>query len=232
MIQQGTDGISRGNLLEGVMTGRKMISFVPISLGAVERSPKLLQWFRSWTNEFKLMPLTPKEWLWEGQGLGNDTWENCDKVKFPKRSERRLFLWSPPPSIADVAIELLRTSVHRRTDAMHIFVCPKLMVYKWRKTLLRNCSLSFYVDVGPDHWPQDMHESLLVAIFLPLLHCPPWTYRRSRSVLALERQLFQVQKSKDGTQSNLLRKFLLFTRRLPSMSESLVWNLLHQGRTR
>jgi hypothetical protein len=232
MIQQGTDGISRGNLLEGVMTGRKMISFVPISLGAVERSPKLLQWFRSWTNDFELKPLTPKEWLWEGQGLGNDTWENCDNVKFPKRSERRMFLWAPAPSIADVAIELLRTSIHRRTDALHIFVCPKLMVYKWRKTLLRSCSLSFYVDVGPDHWPQDMHESLLIAVFLPLLHCPPWTYRRSRSVLALERQLFQVQKTKDGTQSDLLRKFLLFTRRLSSMSESLVWNLLHQGRTR
>ena len=44
MIEQGTDGISRGNLMEGVMTGKSMLSFVPIHLTAIERSKSLLRW--------------------------------------------------------------------------------------------------------------------------------------------------------------------------------------------
>ena len=37
MIQQGTDGLSRGNMFEGVMTGQRLLSFVPLHLGAVQQ---------------------------------------------------------------------------------------------------------------------------------------------------------------------------------------------------
>ena len=47
MIDQGSDGLSRGNLTEGVMGGKSMEFFVPIHLGAIERSPKILQWIES-----------------------------------------------------------------------------------------------------------------------------------------------------------------------------------------
>ena len=48
MIEQGTDGISRGNLSEGVMAGEKMLNFIPLNLGAVERHPPLLTWLKLW----------------------------------------------------------------------------------------------------------------------------------------------------------------------------------------
>ena len=37
MIRQGTDGFSRGDMLEGVLKGRDMLSFVPLHLSALER---------------------------------------------------------------------------------------------------------------------------------------------------------------------------------------------------
>jgi hypothetical protein len=230
MISQGTDGISRGNLLEGVMAGKEMISFVPISQTICERSPSMLSWIQSWTSRKDLKALTEDQWFWEGQGLERELWTNCDGMKFPKKSKSDVFLWTPPPCIADVDLQVLRKSIHKRPDAMHVFVCPKLMTYKWRKMLLRSCCLSFYVDVGPDYWKDEMFESVLCGIYLPLLPCPPWTFRRSGSVLAVERKLCSVSKTESGDQGLVLRQFLNFTRRLPTMQEGVVQELLSKGR--
>ena len=41
MVAQGTDGLSRGDLLEGVMKGDDFLSFVPLHQSALARSPGL-----------------------------------------------------------------------------------------------------------------------------------------------------------------------------------------------
>ena len=41
MIAQGTDGISRGDMMEDVMNGDDIISHIPLSLTPFERSPSL-----------------------------------------------------------------------------------------------------------------------------------------------------------------------------------------------
>jgi hypothetical protein len=47
MIAQGTDGVSRGFLGQGVMDGEAMSAFVPIHLSALERLPQnLAPWIR------------------------------------------------------------------------------------------------------------------------------------------------------------------------------------------
>jgi hypothetical protein len=43
MITQGTDGLSRGSFMEGVLTGKNMLSFVDLSLSAVQQHPKVLE---------------------------------------------------------------------------------------------------------------------------------------------------------------------------------------------
>jgi len=48
MISQGSDGLSRGKLYEGVMRGEEMTSFIPLHLNALERSPELRSWIESW----------------------------------------------------------------------------------------------------------------------------------------------------------------------------------------
>lgn len=47
MIEQETDGISRGNMNEGICGGEKMLKFVvPIAETPLERSPALESWIR------------------------------------------------------------------------------------------------------------------------------------------------------------------------------------------
>ena len=76
----------------------------------------------------------------------------------------------PLPCIANVSVELMRKSCHQKMELTHIIVLPKLMNYKRRKNTLKTCDLYFYVDVGPSYWPGNMHESLLIGIYLPLLN--------------------------------------------------------------
>ncbi len=58
MIAQGTDGCSRGSLMEGVMAGADMLTFVNLAPGAVERHPLLLDWVSTWTEQPGLKALT------------------------------------------------------------------------------------------------------------------------------------------------------------------------------
>ena len=45
----GVDGLSRGYLLEGMMAGQDLLSFIPLSEGANERSKgRVDKWIRSW----------------------------------------------------------------------------------------------------------------------------------------------------------------------------------------
>jgi len=71
MISQGTDGLSRGILLEGVNRGEDMLSFIDLSRSAIERQPTTLDFVKSWLDpivgESKL--LTPEEWFQEGHGI-------------------------------------------------------------------------------------------------------------------------------------------------------------------
>jgi hypothetical protein len=69
MIDQGTDAASRGSLMEGVLAGKDMLSFVDLSVTAVDRHPPVLDWVRSWTGLETLEPLTPEEWFVEGHGI-------------------------------------------------------------------------------------------------------------------------------------------------------------------
>jgi len=48
MQQQGTNELSRGCLMTGVMAGDKMLSFVPLHLSIIDSSPSLVAWVHSW----------------------------------------------------------------------------------------------------------------------------------------------------------------------------------------
>jgi predicted transcriptional regulator len=51
MKAQGTNGVSRGQLKEGVSTGQSMLSFVPFHLSAIQGSDDVEAWLRSWLGE-------------------------------------------------------------------------------------------------------------------------------------------------------------------------------------
>jgi hypothetical protein len=106
MIAQGTDGVSRGNLVTGIMAGVAMSSFIPIHKSAPERSPGLVSWIREWAGD-DAIALEPINWF--GMGYDIDGWvRGADRFERPRLAEGRAYIWLPPPYAADVAIAELR----------------------------------------------------------------------------------------------------------------------------
>ena len=68
MIAQGADGLSRGSENEGVLGGQNMMSFIPLHLSLFDRSPKLLEWMRSWTPKDTIL-LKPEDWYVRGHDI-------------------------------------------------------------------------------------------------------------------------------------------------------------------
>jgi hypothetical protein len=115
MIKQGTDGLSRGDLFTGVMSGREFLEFVPISKGVLEQSPELEEWIREHFPRKESWNILSKEgWFDKGFKDGNH-------------------IWAPPPVIADAVLDNLCESVLVRPWSPHILVCPALMASSWRK---------------------------------------------------------------------------------------------------
>jgi hypothetical protein len=48
MIAQGMDGLSRGSLLEGVLARKDMLSFVNLSITAIQQYPKVVDFVQAW----------------------------------------------------------------------------------------------------------------------------------------------------------------------------------------
>jgi hypothetical protein len=173
MIAQGTDGCSRGSLMEGVMTGEDMLTFVNLALNAVEHHPPILDWVHTWTDRPDLVALTPEGWYEKGHGItGGVLYEH--KVWISTHNKKGgLFLWTPPPAVADVAIEELLKARHKRTDTFHVVMIPCLMTPRWRRLLNKACNFTFVVSPGTSVWPSDMFEPLWIGIILPFTQHRP-----------------------------------------------------------
>ena len=177
MIAQGTDGCSRGSLMEGVMAGADMLTFVDLGKGGFDRHPPLLEWIRAWTGEPDIEPLFE-----EGHGItggkldGRQVWipTHCHKDQ--------VFLWAPPPAVADAALEELLKSRHKRSDLLHVVVIPRLMAPRWRRLFNKVCDFTCDVSPGPPFWPLHMYEPLWVGIVMPFVHCRPWSLGASSSL--------------------------------------------------
>jgi hypothetical protein len=62
MIESGGDGVSRGQVNEGFMSGVAMSEYLPLHVSPVDRCPALEPWLRQRLgNQAKV--LTPMEWF-------------------------------------------------------------------------------------------------------------------------------------------------------------------------
>jgi hypothetical protein len=197
MIAQGTDGCSRGVLMEGVMAGQDMLSFVDLAKTAIERSPSLLAWIRSWTMQDKLEPLTPEQWFVEGHGITGG-YHDSHGVWMPTHEcSGNMHLWAPQPAVADAMLEELLKARHKRTDTYHVIVVPRLMSPRWRHLFHKVSDLHFVVPAGSDYWPSDMFEPLWKGIVLPFVPYRPWQLKRALLLVELAGKLCQVCKDSD-----------------------------------
>ncbi len=71
MIAQGTNGLSRGSFLEGVVRGEDMLSFLDLSQTAFSRSHTLLDFVKSWVEPVlgRCKVLGVEEWFQERHGI-------------------------------------------------------------------------------------------------------------------------------------------------------------------
>jgi len=230
MISQGTDGCSRGSLMEGVMAGHDMLSYVDLDKSAIERSPTLLDWIRKWTDQSALEPLTPEGWFEEGHGIVGGDYDKHG-VWIPAHEPKgKMHLWAPPPAVADAALEELLKARHKRTDTYHVIVIPRLMLPRWRRLFNKACDFSFEVPIGAHHWPSSMFEPLWVGILLPFTHHRPWSLHRAPVLVDMAGELRRLLVAGEGDGCHLLRKLLLLPRRLASMREGMARVLLQMPR--
>ena len=218
MIEQGTDGLSRGDMYEGVMAGDSMLTHVPLHLSALERSPKLDKWIASWAlsgSDHKLEVLTPSGWFERGHDFWGSRF-NIDGYWMPGYKPG-VFLWTPPPGAARIAIEQLRQARLKRQKSMHIFVVPRLMATEWRRQVLKGSDFRFELPVGHPLWPADMHEPLMIALSFPYLTRQPWELRKTDLMVDLGREVQRVLKEDPTAGWNLLSQLCNLTREMDAM---------------
>ena len=170
MIASGIDGLSRGNASEGLMlqpSATAFGSFVPLHLSAIQCSPDLLPWLRSWILFRGITPLSPTDWFVHGHGLTGRGTATLAGGWDPELSPHRWFLWDPAPAAAGAAGEELGVSRHKRPHLNHVFICPRLFTQYWRKWLYKIADVVLELPLGIIvAWPAEMHEPLLVALTL------------------------------------------------------------------
>ena len=199
MIAQGTDGLSRGDLMTGVMAGSSMLFHVPLNRHCEERQPGVVPWLKSNCDDRIWVDTTPTDWF---DGIFN----------------KGNFVWTPPPCIADVAVDQLCDSVHIRPRNSHIFVCPALMTYLWRKKLGKVADFVFKIPAGCGIWSQSQHEPLIVAFVLPHLFRRPWQVRRAKGLLDdIENHMREMWSSSGTPDGSCLRQLWAFKGYKPSV---------------
>ena len=90
------------------------------------------------------------------------------------------YLWTPPPAAAEVVVERLGFSRHKRPNCLHLVVIPRLMTGRWRRRLIRGSDIYFRLD-NQNLWDvKTHHEPLFVFLCLPFLSHRPNLEGRER----------------------------------------------------
>jgi hypothetical protein len=204
MIEQGTDGLSRGDFNSGVLIGKDFLSMIPLNRGALEMSPKLDDWIReSLPGRWPWMALDPEGWFTKGHTDGH-------------------FIWAPPPAVADVVLEQMCESFLSRPWNAHVFICPAMMTYRWRKQLRKVADVLVTIPVGSSLWSNQLHEPLVFALTCPLLAFSPWRVKRSERLAGGQDPLPKVWSADWKVEGDILRK--LWLEEVPG-DPDLLWGL-------
>ena len=228
MIEQGTDDLSRGELTSGVMKGTPMLAFVPLHLTAIDRWGKLGEWIKSWLGQEATL-LSPEGWFQEGHDIV-DWQRDSSGMDYPVEREGK-WIWTPPPGAADVAVYQLRLARLKRQRSTHVFVCPKLFLPHWRRSIHKVADIVLECAAGQNYWPSTMHEPLVICICFPFLSQPPWQLKGSPVFYDIERMLRGVWKNKEKRATNILRSFCASVWKLQRVEERRLSFLLHASAT-
>jgi hypothetical protein len=223
MKVQGTDGVSRGQLKEGVSIGKDMLSFIPFHLLATQRSSLVEPWICSWLGP-KAELLHPVDWFERAHDISGGKLDGKGFYRHGFKTGN--FIWAPPPAAAGIALEELRKTHIKRQHSFHDFVVPHLMKPEWFRQLYKAADILFDVPVWADCWPVCMHEPLIVAIVFLILRTPPWQLRLTPKMFSLARKLRGLWEGPQLGPGDFLRKFLLEYQRIRTMPPDVVRQVL------
>ncbi|KAL7580012.1 hypothetical protein ACA910_005001 [Epithemia clementina (nom. ined.)] len=155
MIAQGTDGLSRADLTNGVMRGVSMFDFIPLAKTALEQQGKNILAFLNFivgeTSVLTLLEL--QDWFKRTQDK-----DGC-------------YLWAPPPCLGNFAVYLIAEAMRIRPWNTHVMVILSIMAGCWRKLLYKTSDFLCMLPFGEDLWPMTTeYEPLTLAFVFPLLH--------------------------------------------------------------
>ncbi len=198
MIKSGVDGISRGDHSTGIMDGEDLVSFVPIHLSALERSPNLRPWLEDLLQGHNAKFLSPEGWF---EGVDSEG----------------TFVWSPAPAAADLVVERLGAARHKRPNSLHLVVVPRLMTGYWRKALGKATDCCCEIKSRSLWDLKFQFEPLLIFFCLPFLPHRPAFGERASHCAGLNRILLKegVPEAHSELSRNLLRELLFEARALP-----------------
>ena len=228
MQAQGTDGVSRGNLRDGISLGKEMLEFCPWGKDALKVSPALKAWIMSWAGS-KVIFLSPRDWYLRGQDIAGGSY-NEEKYWYP-HFVKGVYIWIPPPAASDACLEELRKARMKRKVSLHIVVIPRLMTPLWLKQLSKAADCIFTVPPTHPFWPKHCFESLTIAFLFPYLPYRPFQLKSTPKMLYMGRKLSKMFKENQMDSGNILLEFLLEVGRYPSMSRLMVWRMLYFGRS-
>jgi hypothetical protein len=227
MIDQGTDGLSRGDFVSGVMAGQSMLSFIPLHEDVFQRHPALFQWVQTWFPLPDVTPLTPEGWYTQGHGWVSDG-RTQEGYWYPVTALTGSYLWAPSPAAASTTVDELSLSRLKRPHLLHVFLCPRLLTNMWRKKLFKVADLVLELPPGcNDAWPTSMHEPFLLAFVLPFLFFCPWQLRNTAPVLELGGAVRQMWNSSAQYAGSLLRQLCKLPSTLAGISPGVGRSLLH-----
>ena len=230
MIAQGTDGLSRGMLCEGVLAGKDMLDYVDIAKSACQRHPPLREFVRSWSGAGDLRPLREEEWFVEGHGIVRGR-KDEHGIWIPSHaSNGKVYWWDPPPVIANIALEEAMKAKHKRTDTYHIFTIPRLFTPAWTRLFHKFADFVVKLLPGSSHWPSGMHEPLFIGISLPFIRYYPWSLRGTPLLVEMDRELRQVLESGEGDGGHILCELLRIPGRISGLSEGVARGVLRMPR--
>jgi hypothetical protein len=191
MKATGVDGLSRGDLTEGMLAGADPFSFIPFNQGADDRASGAVgEWVRSWWR-------AKKQKDWGGMPLEEVTPETMFELKDMQAAR----LWVMAPAVMEMALELFGDDRLAHPRWPHVFVIPRLMTHMWRKNLGKDADVFFTVPVGIPFWMAGQFEPLIVAIIFPLSPVPrytgPWLVKGTNEGALFECSLIDGFKGND-----------------------------------
>ena len=228
MKHQGTDGISRGHLREGVSLGRSMMSYCPWGLSAGQRSSSIIKWCHS-TFGPELEVLSPCQWYTRGHDHNGGFYDENGMYRL--NIKHGTYLWEPPPAATDAALEEIRKARLKRRSSTHIVIVPRLCTTLWLKQLYKASDIVLYLPPCHLPWSSSMFEPLVIGILFPYSRFYPWQFKGSPRLCAARREMQKLLQEADLDPGSLLRKFFTSTRKISSLSEHMVRKLLFFGQS-